>query len=412
MRLLKWELKKIWQPGIVAAIVLLGMLYYFLFPGYQIENFRDNSKAQAQFDVAAGWLGKYGTTIEEAEIPLLEAELAAEKEIFAGRLKNLPGMAEAGITDYESFLAARDAYYQTAYGENGKADMGMEELFWTCVNNSNYYAIGVIGDCLELYEHESRIDFSSEELSFERTSAEYGYPRSLYERMKELGTGGSRYMGILPNSVTGFTREYSRNLAVWSVLSVILLLSPTLVRDRLRRTQALQWSSRRGRGVPAVQYAAAGLSALAVTLLNFIVYGIPFCSRGTLVFWNCGLRSLLGSGNPWFDLSYGQYLLVLGAMQIALALAAAGYAVFLSRYSGSFVAVLLKDIPLFVVLGVSLGRWLLDYPFMIRLWRSDFASGWVPKGLEGFLLAGLLLAAVLLCGLTLAEQRRRDLLQP
>ena len=28
MELLKWELRKIWRPGILAAILLLGAVYY------------------------------------------------------------------------------------------------------------------------------------------------------------------------------------------------------------------------------------------------------------------------------------------------------------------------------------------------------------------------------------------------
>ena len=39
MELLKWELQKIWQGGIVAAIALLGVLYYFLFPVFYIDYF-------------------------------------------------------------------------------------------------------------------------------------------------------------------------------------------------------------------------------------------------------------------------------------------------------------------------------------------------------------------------------------
>lgn len=37
MELLKWELRKIWRPGILAAILLLGAVYYWMFPQFYIE---------------------------------------------------------------------------------------------------------------------------------------------------------------------------------------------------------------------------------------------------------------------------------------------------------------------------------------------------------------------------------------
>lgn len=54
---------------------------------------------------------------------------------------------------------------------------------------------------------------------------------------------------LLSRSVMDSTNSYLRYLAQWTAFSVILLLSPTLVRDRLWRMRPIQWSSRRGRRV-------------------------------------------------------------------------------------------------------------------------------------------------------------------
>ena len=37
MKLLGWELRKIINPGILAAVVLLGVVYYFLFAEFYIQ---------------------------------------------------------------------------------------------------------------------------------------------------------------------------------------------------------------------------------------------------------------------------------------------------------------------------------------------------------------------------------------
>lgn len=56
MALLKWELRKIWRPGILAAILLLGAVYYWMFPQFYIEYFNNGPYAEAQFELASGWV--------------------------------------------------------------------------------------------------------------------------------------------------------------------------------------------------------------------------------------------------------------------------------------------------------------------------------------------------------------------
>ena len=57
MELWKWELRKIWRPGILAAIALLGLFFYDIRPGFYLEHFRDGSDfGGAQFHLASGWL--------------------------------------------------------------------------------------------------------------------------------------------------------------------------------------------------------------------------------------------------------------------------------------------------------------------------------------------------------------------
>ena len=53
MELLKWELRKIWRPGNLAAILLLGAVYYWMFPQFYIEHFCNGPQSEAQFDLAS-----------------------------------------------------------------------------------------------------------------------------------------------------------------------------------------------------------------------------------------------------------------------------------------------------------------------------------------------------------------------
>ena len=213
---------------------------------------------------------------------------------------------------------------------------------------------------------------------------------------------------LLPSSVKHSTQEYGKDLAVWCVLSIVLLLSPTLVRDRLRNTRPLQWASRRGRAILSTQMGTALLSALVLTAVNVSVYAVPLLAQGPLRFAACGLDGIWEWGTPWFDWSYGTYLLVLVGLLLALSLGAAGLTVFLSQYSGNYIAILLKAVPLFVAVGAVLGTWLLDMPFRFR--NLGNGAVWLPRGIEALTAAALLVLGLSLCILSCRQQKRRELL--
>lgn len=402
MRLLAWELRKIWRPGILAAILLLGAVYYWMFPEFYIEYFCNGPASQAQFQLASEWVEKYGPTLEPEERAELDGQLEEEIGKFDQQIAAIPEAAAVGLTDYETFDQFREDYYSGTAASGGEADMDRESLVHRVYGGTNWYVIEEIQYTMRLYDTQE--EHSALVISGRRAE---GQPEAMVHREEQLAEP-ERAHGLLPTPVQESTREYGRDLAVWCVLSIVLLLCPTLVRDRLRRTRAMQWTSRRGRSILTTQMVAAMFSALVLTVVNLVVYAIPFLAQEPLRFRTCGLGGIWEWGSPWFDWTYGTYLVVLVGLILALSLAAAGLTVFLSQYSGSYIAMLLKALPLFVAVGVVLGSWLLDMPFSFRRVWED--GPWMPKGTEAVVVAGLLGISAVLCALTCRRQRKRELL--
>ena len=402
MELWKWELRKIWRPGILAAILLLGAVYYGMFPQFYIEYFTNGPYAEAQFDLASDWVERYGPTLEPEERAQLGGQLAEELDAFARQIAAIPEAAAAGLTDYEAVLSFRENYLDGTREHGGEADMDVEALLYRVYSGTSWYRIEVLADIMEAY------DAQDERLALVISGRkELGDPEAMIQRETELAASDLRH-SLLPSSVKHSTQEYGKDLAVWCVLSIVLLLSPTLVRDRLRGTRPLQWASRRGRSVLNVQMGAALLSALVLTAVNVTVYAIPFLAQGPLQFAACGLGGLWEWGTPWFDWTYGTYLLVLVGLLLALSLGCAGLTVFLSQYSGNYIAMLFKAVPLFVAVGAVLGSWLLDMPFTFRSLGNG--AVWLPRGIEAVTASVLLALGMGLCILACRRQRRRELL--
>ena len=270
-----------------------GAVYYWMFPQFYIEYFTNGPYAETQFDLADHWVEQYGPTLEPEERERLDSQLAEEISAFDAQITAIPDAAAAGLTNYVAFLSFREDYLNGVRDSNGQADMDTEYLLNRVYGGTNWYRIEVLIDTMETYDTQE--DRRAQIVSNRQQD---GQLETMVWREAELASSETAH-SLLLSSVKHSTQEYGKDLAVWCVLSVVLLLSPTLVRDRLQGTRAMQWLSRRGRGILNVQMGAALLSALALTIVNLNIYAIPFLAQGPLQFAACGLD---GMGRPLVQL--------------------------------------------------------------------------------------------------------------
>ena len=406
MNLFLQELRKIWRPGILAALVVLGAVYYYIRPAFYIEYFSNGLQARVDFELALDWVERFGPTIDEAERAEIGHQLEETEASFAAWAAADPEMAARGLTDYDSFETFHDTLYDndTEYeAAKERGDLALiDRVLYS--GETNYFTVQELRQFLEAWDGESLPD--PEEGPDERWANPPRLAEKCRQRVRAMREDRTR-RSILPPDVIFSTDEYVRYLAVWCVVSAILLLSPTLVRDRLRRTNAMQWASRRGRRAVRTQAAAALASALLLAAVNLALYFIPFARQGSLPLWDCPIYCGDG-GTPWFDWTYGQFILMLIGMNFAFALAAGGLAVFLSQFSANYVPMLLKATPMFLLVGLAVANWTLSDPFFIQ--KSHYGGMDNPKGIE--LVCVLLLLAVSLgtCVWTCVRQKKRELI--
>lgn len=403
MNLFLQELRKIWRPGVLAALVALGAVYYYIRPAFYIEYFSNGLQAQVDFELALDWVERFGPTIDEAERAEIGHQLEETEASFAAWAAADPEMAARGLTDYDSFETFHDTLYDndTEYeAAKERGDLALiDRVLYS--GETNYFTVQELRQFLEAWDGESLPD--PEEGPDERWANSPRLAEKCRQRVRAMREDRTR-RSILPPDVIFSTDEYVRYLAVWCVVSAILLLSPTLVRDRLHRTRAMQWASRQGRRILNTQFAAALVSGLLLTALNFAVYSVPFAFTGALALRDCSLHSVLRQF-LWFDWTYGQYLLALLGMIFLLTLGASALTAVLSQYSGNYVAMLLKAIPLIAALTV-LGMLVMTNAFSFSNGVTRFLV--LPGG--EFLCAALLAILGLgLCALACRRQRRREL---
>ena len=189
------------------------------------------------------------------------------------------------------------------------------------------------------------------------------------------------------------TVAYSVNLAILSVLAVLTLVSPLIVTDRARHVHLLQYTAKHGRKILQKQLIAVLLSAFMLTTLLLAVFGAIYGTNGTWVFWNSGLTSFLNSSIFWYEITYGQYIIIYIVLLYILCLGTAALAFVLSRHSRNLITLILKLILVFGSL-VFLCSLAFINPFSLGhiLYRKTGIPGMEPAICVLVLLAGLALS--------------------
>ena len=104
MSLFWQEIKKIWRPGILTAILVLsGMLYYVQSFDY-VERMM-NEEYVISFSVLEELFQRCGPAVDRSEWPILQEVIDREKKVFAGYLAENPDAVAAGVTTWEELEA-------------------------------------------------------------------------------------------------------------------------------------------------------------------------------------------------------------------------------------------------------------------------------------------------------------------
>ena len=217
MALLKWELKKIWRPSLLLAIALIGLVFYDARPGFYLEHFWNASNLR----LSAGWLEAYGTTMEPEERAQLDGQLEELEAEFAEQVAQISGAAEAGITDYESYLDWEENYHNSTRAETRTEEDS--DLSWAIYYTTN---LNIVESLIQFMENYDTLAAGEAPEFWGGEVGEYSPAHQpSIRRVEEVRAAG--VCGFLPSAAINSADNFFHYFAFWCVFSAVLLLSPT-----------------------------------------------------------------------------------------------------------------------------------------------------------------------------------------
>lgn len=393
MKVVLYEMKKIWNIKMLLIIAILCTLFYFMFMGFYIKYFPNGHPETEEINLSIKMIKQYGLTLEPEEcsefIAKYRAEVVSEAEKF---IKKTPVFSELGIYSYEDFKKVRE--------KNNHSKLETDAFWMLYGKECNF-----VGFKLEAIDRVEENYYYYPKYTLENLISEATNKKEI-ARLTEIKET-EEYRNIMSGGVFENTMTYSIYLAVLVMLVVLVLVSPLIITDHARNVHLLQYTSKYGRKILNQQLIAIMLSAFLLTTVLLLVFGAVYSMNGTWLFWNNGLLSFFNIVNVFlFNMTYGQYVIAYIALLYVLCLGTSSIAFILSRFSQNLITLMLKLIPVFGIM------WALCYGIFLVTFSSTniFFARTGIIGIEPVVCGSLLIIGLAMSLYIVRKEKKTDII--
>lgn len=299
MKLFWMELKKIFSWRIVLLVVILNLLLFKMDVEFELEYFPNGRPNIDQFQLEKEMIAKYGEVIDEDEFADFLATYEKRVEEADQFLQNNEVAIAAGVETYEEYRngdlddpVMDDLHWHIIFELE-------EDLFWE-LQAREYYIV--------LYEDKER--------NFEEVLVTDSISNQKRKRLEEM-LANEKFQYYDGQVLDNF-QSYALDVTGIILLSIAIVLSPIYVRDKMSDVVPLQYTSKQGRRTFYTKW-FAGLTAIAILLaVHLPIYGGLYLTNDTSHYFFMQLYSMAWE-YVWYDITFGQYILLTVAAIIALA---------------------------------------------------------------------------------------------
>ena len=381
MRIIINEIKKLFNLKILLILGLIVFIICKIFISFWIEVFPNGSETP-DFNLSVQMLKDYGTTMDEKEFEDFKEKSALREKEADEYLKGDKEAQELGIKSYRELRESLD---------KGKTDEKVEALHSKIYFKDNVYLFW------EMQSRESLI--ASYENPLNRNAELYSSKPNKYKRLKELEKG-DQLKSVL--SYVTFLNYDSliTNFSILVVVTLAFIISPIFLRDEKNKVNLLQYSSKTGRKMGSKKVISAMITAFGISTLELIGLFLMYIPNDTLQFWNCSINSKFNYMVSWFDLTFGQYIMLTILVIYIITFVVTSVSLFVSSKVKSYVALIGVQVP---ILGALI-------MFLYNIGLNHMTTINYPKYIPLITYMVFIIISILLIINLLKNEKNRDVL--
>ncbi len=341
MRVIINEIKKLLNIKSIIMITAIFFIIWSLFIGSSyIEYYPQGLPELPQFNLSEQMLKEYGETIDDEEWESFvndTKELEREADEY---LQNDSEAKDIGITSYREFIER----FEKGFGSQTEYKDEVDKLFSRIMFQEENYLFW------ELENREYLIDRYSQK-------EEWLSGRSFENNKKQIARMKEVIESEDSDSVFNFAvfRNYNSIIGYFAIIVIItiaFIVSPIFIDDEKSKTNYLQYSSKTGRKLACKKVIAAMISSFLVTTVEIIALLIMYSKNNSFQFWNCSINGIFNDVTSWFNLTFGQYIILTIIILYIITFIVTSVSIYVSTKAKTYIELIGIQLPVLFVICV------------------------------------------------------------
>lgn len=301
MKLIKYELEKIFTIKSVAILIIItGLMFLrFVVPHAGVSGNRELVK-----DTAAQMVKNYGNTMEEDEF--LDFKEKYNKKVAKAEkiIKDNKEFADLGVINYEEFFKITRNNGEEKYQSQEIQDLSYKYTYHDEI--SIFRELWEIENILICYDYtlfNNEDPYHGSSINENKSTWVKSVPR-----MKEIISSGD-IKSLLPYKVFEEYDAQIKSVTTIILVSIVLMISPIYLKDKITKLNYIQYSSKIGRSLFKKKIIASLLASILIITLQLLVFFIYYSKQGTSVFFGCNISGYYNTPvKSWYDLTFKNYI--------------------------------------------------------------------------------------------------------
>ncbi len=375
MQILWNEIKKMLTWKMLLLLAFVNTVLYLLLIEFHIEYFPNGRPALDSYNIGIEMIDKYGTDFDEEEF--LDFKKTYENQLDQANeyLQSNKEFVDGDIESYQDFKEfdneASNALRNKVFHEE------RVDIFW------------------ELQERERLIEFfegKEKSLDAYKQNATDAQVAKFDELLE------ARHFQVYTEVVIQNYKEYIFNVAIVILLSIILMISPGILRDRTRQLIDLQYTAKKGRNLYKTKIMAGLITSFMMITVLLVVYMSIYSLNNTSKYFNIPVHMFIAD-HKWYDPTFFQYILLTILAIYILGIVTSLVAMSFSSIVPNFITLIGVQVPyVFVMLALGLGYLL-----------NKIISMWLPQWIVPTSYGVLLMVSIISVVLLWKREKRRDI---
>jgi ABC-type multidrug transport system fused ATPase/permease subunit len=364
VRIILYELKKLFQLKMVCLLFIISFIFYRHFIHFDLEHFPNGRPALDSYHISMEMIEQYGYQMNQEEFEHFKKVYEKERAAADAYLQARQEYVDAGLDTYEKFRTA-DIEKKQEIRKLTNQIMFVDEvdLFWELQAREHL---------IEYYEYRnflySNMKFGDLPLTAEQK-----------ERIKDTIASGN----IMSAEVFENYNSLIRHVAILIVISIMFMISPIFLQDRWNHVVFLQYSNKTGRKIFNLKLQTALIAAGFITTVQLGLFFILYRGNKVGMFLNANINSVFTHEVFWFELTFLQYILLTIVSIYILVFTLTIIVAVLSNRAPNYISVVGLQVPLAILLFVVV----IDY-LVVRITNIRLPIYFLPSAYVLLILIG------------------------